>query len=205
MIFGSLETFIYRAITLVIAITVHEFAHAWMADNLGDPTPGRDGRLSLNPLVHLDPLGSLMMVFAGFGWGRPVLTNPSYLRPNPIAGMALVAVAGPLSNLLLALLAAIPVRFGLLPLSGISGQFMLEFVFLNFILMLFNLLPIAPLDGFKVALGILPPELGIHLQRTQQYGPLILISLIVLGRFLPILNWLIGIPSSNLTRLVLGL
>src|SRR3990172_7242158 len=143
-------TLVARIFTLIIAFTIHELAHAWTAVELGDDTPRRMGRLTLNPLAHLDFLGSLLLVFAGFGWAKPVMTNPYNFRNGPRLGMALVAAAGPFSNLVMALVAAIPFRLGLLntdnQILGWLTLFLLEFIFLNLILMLFNLLPIVPLE-----------------------------------------------------------
>lgn len=177
-------TLISRLITLVIALTFHEFAHAKTADALGDPTPRMHGRLTLNPLAHLDPLGSLMMVFAGFGWARPVPVNPYALGKRSSAAYMLVSLAGPLSNFLLAALAAIPLRFGLLtPLlgSGFEGvlySFLSQFIFLNLILAFFNLIPLAPLDGDKVAEYFFPPSWAQTLERIRPYGPIILLVLL---------------------------
>src|SRR4030042_1343868 len=186
---GDLPTFISAAITLVIAFTVHEFAHAWTADRLGDDTPRLNGRLTLNPLVHLDPLGTLMLLFAGFGWAKPVPINPAALRrrspagamlvAGAPAGVRLVAPAGPLSNLLLAVLAAIPFRSGLLDLAGPAGRllpspssFLLTFIFINLILLLFNLIPVAPLDGAKVLSYFLPSSGQKTLYRRRPHGPM---------------------------------
>src|SRR5438105_1123844 len=110
----SAPEIISRIITLLIAFTLHELSHAVTAVQLGDDTPQRMGRLTLNPLAHLDPIGSLLLIFAGFGWAKPVQINPYNLRMNPHAGMAVVAAAGPISNFLMALVAAIPFRLGLL-------------------------------------------------------------------------------------------
>ena len=107
-------TLIARVVTLLIAFTIHELAHAVVADRLGDPTSRNMGRFSLNPLVHLDPMGSIMLILTGFGWAKPVMVNPYNLRGNPRTSMAIVAAAGPISNLIMALLAAIPYQLGLL-------------------------------------------------------------------------------------------
>jgi len=177
-------TLISRLITLVIALTFHEFAHAKTADAFGDPTPRMHGRLTLNPLAHLDPLGSLMMVFAGFGWARPVPVNPYALGKRSSAAYMLVSLAGPLSNFLLAALAAIPLRFNLLnPLSGGGLEvalfnFLSQFIFLNLILAFFNLIPLAPLDGDKVAEYFFPPSWAQTLERIRPYGPIILLVLL---------------------------
>jgi Zn-dependent protease len=209
MLFGlTLPDLVAILITLVVALTFHELAHAWTADQLGDTTPRRMGRLTLNPLAHLDPLGSLLFVFAGFGWAKPVQVNPYNLRNGPRLGMAVVAMAGPLANLLLALLAAIPIRSGLLPSSAAdwAERFLLLFIQLNLNLMLFNLIPLVPLDGSKVLRGFAPREWDRWLAPLEQWGMFILIALIFLGSFgrIPILSLIIGPPSDFLFRAILG-
>ncbi len=203
----SLSTIIARIITLVVALTIHEFAHAWSADQLGDNTPRLQGRLTLNPLAHLDPIGSLMLLLAGFGWARPVQVNPYALRRSNPAGMVIVAAAGPFSNLLLAIVAAIPFRAGLLSASfnaGFVSNLFLEFIWINLILLFFNLIPIFPLDGEKIADYFLPPQGQRILDQMRPYGPIILMALIVLGNFggLNILNLLVGTPASGVFRLL---
>ena len=140
---------------MLVAITIHEFAHAWAANRLGDRTATALGRLSLNPLRHLDPLGTLMLLTAGIGWGKPVPVNPYNLRNGPKAGMAVTSLAGPLSNLLLAAALSVPLRLGLAPFTiwGASallpslGELLLTVIIMNIGLAIFNLIPIAPLDG----------------------------------------------------------
>ncbi|HKZ69784.1 MAG TPA: site-2 protease family protein [Anaerolineales bacterium] len=215
MIGLNLPTIISLAITLVIAITVHEFSHAYAADLLGDPTPRRDGRLTLNPMMHLDPIGSIIFVVSGFGWGRPVLTNPYNLRPPLRTSMAIVAAAGPFSNLILALLGAIPYRLGVgqfLNIGEIPGivpsvaGFLHLFISVNIGLMLFNLIPIAPLDGSKIAVGVLPREWAEPLARLEPYGPIILLFLLMSGRFgFDIFGRLIGPAQGGLFSLITGL
>lgn len=190
MLLGSLSLAGLIAITIALltAIDVHEFSHAWMAYRLGDPTAKNMGRLTLNPLAHLDLLGTLMLLVAGFGWGKPVPFNPYNLRNGPQAGMAMVSFAGPLANLFTASLFALPLRLGWIANSP-GGRFIpspgdvLEIVILiNIVLAVFNLLPIAPLDGFKVAVGLLPSRWAYPLSRLEYYGPLILILLVMSGR-----------------------
>lgn len=205
-------TIIARVITLLIAFTIHELAHAYVADQLGDNTPRRMGRLTLNPLAHLDPIGALLLVFAGFGWAKPVMTNPYNFRNGPRLGMAIVAAAGPFSNLLMAILAAIPFRLGLLSLSDrfdvIGGMlptpafFLFDFVVLNIFLMLFNLLPIGPLDGMKVLRGFAPRDWDSALNVLEQWGMFLLLALVFLGQGL--LGLLIGGPAGLLIDLILG-
>ncbi|MBI2849390.1 MAG: site-2 protease family protein [Chloroflexi bacterium] len=178
---------------LLLAITVHEFSHAFASDRLGDPTARSLGRLSLNPLAHLDPLGTLMLLVVGFGWGKPVPVNPNYLRHGDKAGMAMVSFAGPLSNLVTASLFALVVRFRMLPWHpqpyGLwDGRYILadlvgSIIILNIVLAIFNLIPIAPLDGFRVLAGIFPRGLYSSMLRLEQYGPAILLTLVAFDTF----------------------
>lgn len=201
----STATLISRLITLVIALSFHEFAHAWTANFFGDDTPRLHGRLTLNPLAHLDPIGSLMLVVAGFGWAKPVPVNMYALQRRSNAAPMWVAVAGPLSNLLLAILAAIPFRFGLIPFSISNGvipsayNFLSTFIQINLILMIFNLIPLSPLDGEKVAQVLFPRSWVNFLDSIRPYGPLILMGLLfILPRLgIDIIGWLIR-PLFNL-------
>ena len=201
---------ISRIIILLIAFTIHELSHAWSAVELGDDTPRRMGRLTLNPLAHLDPIGSLLLLVAGFGWAKPVQVNPYNLRPNPQTGMAIVAAAGPFSNLVMAALAAIPFRLGLLdrfdnPSVGIlptPSGFLVEFIFINLLLMLFNLIPIAPLDGSKILRGFAPREWDGFLVTMEKWGPFLLMALVFLGR--GIMGAIMGPPLNFLFGLLLG-
>ncbi|MBI3242015.1 MAG: site-2 protease family protein [Chloroflexi bacterium] len=215
-----MSLYISLGITLILAITVHEFAHALVADNLGDPTPRSQGRVTLNPLAHLDPFGSLLFIVSGFGWGRPVLTNPRNYRVPIRTGMAIVAFAGPLSNFLMALLAAIPFRLGLggaLNVGGVGeiipslSDFLSIFIQVNLGLMLFNLIPISPLDGFKVALGVLPDQWANALAGLEQVGPILLLLLVVSGRIgeqfgfgFNLLGFLVGPAQQGLFNLLVG-
>jgi Zn-dependent protease len=153
-------TLIARIIVLVITFTIHELAHAWTATQLGDETPRLNGRLTFNPLAHLDPMGSLLLLFAGFGWAKPVPINPYALNRRTPAGVMWVSLAGPFSNLLMAILAAVPIRMGLIAAYGgltttsailpTVPQIFDEFIYINLLLCLFNLIPLAPLDGEKI-------------------------------------------------------
>jgi len=207
----NLPSLITGIITLVIAFTVHEFAHAWTADQLGDDTPRLNGRLTLNPLSHLDPLGSLLLLIFGFGWAKPVPVNPYTLRRRTPAGMMLVSAAGPLSNLLLAIAAALPFRMGLLysfaPSSRFipsASAFLIGFIYTNLILLFFNLIPIFPLDGEKVLEYFLPPSGQETLSRIRPYGQLILLGLIFMGQFvgLDLLGVLVRAPAQTVLSLL---
>jgi Zn-dependent protease len=203
----DLQTIIARVLVLVIAFTVHELAHALTADYLGDPTPRRMGRITLNPLKHLDPIGTLLLIVAGFGWAKPVMVNPMNMRGNPRTSMAIVAAAGPLSNLILATLGAMLVRFGLVSFSAtssaLSPAFLLgEFIWINLILALFNLIPIPPLDGSKILFAILPGELVYRLRPLEQFGFLILMGVIF---FAPqVMQTVIVQPALALMTLLVG-
>ncbi len=182
-------------VSLVLGITVHEFSHAMTANRLGDDTACRLGRCSLNPMRHLDPTGTFFLLLGGFGWGKPTPVNPYRLRNGPEAGRAIVAAAGPISNVLLAVLASLPIHAGLVDwrspffvpytVSGwtidqYAGLFLTAIIIFNVFLAVFNILPIAPLDGFSVAVGLLPRDLSISLARLEPYGPGILMLLFVL-------------------------
>jgi Zn-dependent protease len=208
----SVPVIITRIITLLVAFTTHEFAHAFTANAFGDSTARDQGRLTLNPLAHLDLVGSLLLLIGGFGWAKPVPVNPYTLQRRSPAALMWVSLAGPFSNFLLAILAAIPLRLGLLLYSE-SGSifpslynFTYEFMAINLLLMLFNLIPIAPLDGDKIAEYFLPPA-GVRILETiRPYGWVILIvMLFVLPRLgLDVFSWIIGQPLHNLIRLLLG-
>ena len=213
----SIPTLIARVVTLLIAFTVHELAHAWMASRLGDNTARSLGRITLNPLAHLDPVGTLMLVVVGFGWAKPVPVNPSNLRGSPRKSMALVAIAGPVSNVLMAMVVAVPFQLGLVGLRGATSvgnvlpslEFLLsQFIFINVILALFNMIPLPPLDGSKVLVGILPPDLAYRYRTIEQYGPIILLALIFLPGILPgmpdIVSTLIVGPSQSIVSLLVG-
>ena len=202
---------------LVLSISVHEFSHAWASYELGDPTARNLGRLTLNPIVHFDPIGAIMIVFMavagwGLGWGRPVPVNPYNLRVSPRVGMGLTAAAGPFSNLVLAALFAIPLRLDL-AIPGVVGSLLWTLVITNVGLAVFNLIPLPPLDGFNVLQGILGTvrtrwanEWGSALDRVAPYGPILLLALLSLGWFggMNILGRIMGPPMNALLNLMLG-
>jgi Zn-dependent protease len=195
-----------RIIALIIAIPVHEFAHALSAVNNGDDGPRRDGRLSIMPWDHFDPFGAIFCLIStitgyGLGWGKPVMVNPDMLH-NRRWGMCKIAAWGPFSNLLLAILFALPLRFGLV--DGNLAQLLYTCMVVNLSLMLFNLIPIGPLDGAKVAVAFMPPAQAHAFWRFQeQWGMMMLFGLITIGQ--PLLLVFVGIPLDQLRALLLGL
>ena len=203
----DVSTIIARIVVLIIAFTIHELSHAVTADYLGDPTPRRMGRITLNPLKHLDPIGTLLLIVAGFGWAKPVMVNPMNMRGNPRTSMAIVAAAGPVSNLLMAAIAAVFFRLGVVSFtqtsSALSPSLLLsEFIWINLILAFFNLIPIPPLDGSKILFAILPGELVYRLRPLEQFGFIILMAVVF---FVPaVLNVLVGLPASATLQLLIG-
>ena len=206
-------TVISRIIVLLIAFTFHEFAHAWTANAFGDDTPRLYGRLTLNPIAHLDLMGTILLIVAGFGWAKPVPINPYALQRRSPAAVMWVSLAGPASNFLMAIVAAIPIRLGVVSLAtstGIlptAGDLLFEFILINLTLMLFNLIPISPLDGEKILEYFLPPNMARTWETIRPYGPLILIVVVFLGPLIGInlLGWIIDPPLTALLRLLIGI
>jgi Zn-dependent protease len=179
---GSPQEFAINIIAIVVAVTFHEFAHAFVALQLGDATAKLLGRVSLNPIRHLDLFGSLAFLFFHFGWGKPVPINPYNMRGvSPMVGAAISALAGPASNVLLAFLATIPIRLGLLgSLDPLIIMFINALIGVNISLAAFNFLPIPPLDGFSLVRLVLPRYVSAWL---EQYGMFILLALVFLPQF----------------------
>ena len=204
MLFGdiSVERLIAGIIALLVGLTFHEFSHALLADRLGDRQPRAMGRLTLNPIPHIDPIGALMLVIAGFGWAKPVMVNPAALRDGQ-HGMALVAFAGPIANVAVAIGFAVVYR--VLGVVGVEDGFvprLIELIVrLNILLAIFNLIPIPPLDGYNVLLAFLPPRQAMVVRQYAPYGVIILLLLVflpgsplraLLGLAIPVSQVLIG-------------
>jgi Zn-dependent protease len=207
---GNLDwNFIFmQLLAFVLCITVHEFAHAIAADRLGDPTPRRQGRISLNPIDHLDPLGTLMVVLMvvtgarGIGWGKAVQVNPANFR-HPRRDMMLVAAAGPFSNLVFAAVLAVVTRMFAPNMTPSLTEFMVYMVYMNIGLMFFNLIPIAPLDGSKILSGLLPADAAYRYELAMfRFGPILLLALVFL---VPgVLSVLVGMPTLLVVSRLLG-
>ncbi len=164
---------IIQIASVLAASGVHEFAHAIVADKLGDTTPRNNGRVTLNPLAHIDPIGAISLWLFNFGWSKPVPINPRNFD-NPTLGTALVSLAGPASNILAATSTSLLIK-------GVPGlaAYLFPFIFINCALALFNLIPIAPLDGFKIVSALLPLNLRLKWEELDKYGPILLILLII--------------------------
>lgn len=197
---------VFYFFSLVIAITIHEFAHAWTAVYLGDPTPEKQGRLSINPLHHLDPLGTLFLFFAGFGWGKPVYTDPNYYR-NPKIGYAITSLAGPIANFIMAIIFSLPYTIAQIfhyPTQDIAFFNFCELAYsANILLLIFNIIPIYPLDGSKIILASTNNQ--NFLRQYIQYGPMLLIILLVINPWFPILSWLLAFLSYALNFIIRGI
>lgn len=190
--------------TTLIALSVHEWAHGFVSYKLGDPTPKMEGRLTLNPLAHLDPIGTLLMVVTKFGWAKPVSVNPMYYKDR-VKGMALTALAGPLSNFLLAFLSVIILMFCIcFNAPSILFEIFYVFAIRNLCFMVFNLIPFPPLDGFKIAGVIIPRDIYYKILQYEHYIMYLLMFLSLSGVFskfigtgvYTVLNFLIRIVGS---------
>ncbi len=202
---------------ILFALTVHEYAHGWMAERFGDDTARMAGRLTFNPIVHLDPIGTLMLFFAHFGWAKPVPVDPRRMK-NPRKDMIWVSLAGPASNLVLALVFGLMIRvylpgFGSVErilsssgmLKGLLG-FLILGLEINLALALFNLIPIHPLDGSRILSGLLPLNQAYLYSRLEPHGMMILIGLIILDRVIgiPLFSIILWRPVAALGSLFSG-
>lgn len=205
----SLSQLVASAVILLVAFPAHELAHALTADYFGDDTPRLQGRLTLNPLAHLDLFGSLLLLVAGFGWAKPVQVNPYVLAQKSRAAPAVVALAGPVTNFFLGILGAIPLWLGIVPFPGGDltklslFMFLYFFAVINFILFFFNLIPLFPLDGEKVLFQFASPDLQRRLMnfRRFQFIPLLIILWVLPRLGIPVVDWLVIKPAIWLVTL----
>lgn len=204
----DIQTIIFLGIIIIISLSLHEYAHAWMANRLGDPTPRLQGRLTPSPLAHVDPIGFIMIFLIGFGWWRPVMTNPSYFR-NPVKDDFLTAMAWPFMNFILATIGmTIAMIYGKIIGMGsayavLQGgdlvlQFWLTFVMINIALAAFNLLPIFPLDGYRI-IKIISPKAGFWMERNGS-----IISVITIVLLLSIGSGFVGSYISFVTEKIMS-
>ena len=185
---SELFQWVARLAVLLVCLPIHEFAHALAAYKLGDNTADKQGRLTLNPFAHLDVFGSLMILFVGFGWAKPVPVNPAAFK-NPRRDMALVAFAGPFANIVMATLLMAIIKIvvyagaGRIPMPMINNLFVIvEFmIYINLVLAVFNLLPVPPLDGSKLLGALLPARLYFGMMRYERVGMSVLLGLIIMG------------------------
>ncbi len=216
-------SFLTSLLAIIAAISIHEFSHAWAADRLGDPTPRLQGRLTLNPRAHLDPIGTLMLVLFRFGWGKPVQFDPFNLK-NPRRDAMLIGLAGPGSNLITATIVALifnfqfPIFNQFFPQSGILGgagtifnSLIINFIVISIVLAVFNLVPVHPLDGGKIIMGLLPRETAKEFEALMRvWGTAILIFLIfpwggtapVFYLVGPVISLLLGVLLPGTGRLI---
>lgn len=203
----SIQTIVLLVPVILFALTVHEYAHGWMAERFGDNTARLAGRITLNPIVHLDPIGTLMLFIVHFGWAKPVPVDPRRLR-NPRKDMIWVSLAGPAANLALALVFGLTIRFFLPSFSSVEG--LVRFLFLglkiNLALALFNLIPIHPLDGSHILSGLLPLNQAYIYSRLEPHGMMVLVGLIILERVfgIPLFSIIIWKPVAVLGSLFTG-
>ena len=179
----SLEQLPYVIITLIVAFTIHEYAHAFFAYKFGDPTAKNQGRLTLNPVQHIDPIGALFLLFVGFGWARPVPVNRYYFKKPRLAGI-IVSLAGPVSNLLMAAI-GYAVIYGTMAFDISAAlpfyieAFLRHFIGINILLFVFNLLPLPPLDGYRIVEDLAPVHVRAKMTQFEQYGTLIFLILVI--------------------------
>ncbi len=211
------QRYIIEVVVIILSIALHEFGHAISADRLGDPTPRRQGRVTLWPDKHFDPLGFIMILWTslggmGIGWGKPVMVNPNNFK-HPRRDMSIVAACGPLMNLILAVVFGLVLRGAVMLHAdaaydwmdhAVSGRFVFYFVELNLMLMFFNLIPIHPLDGGKLLSNALPYDQSVRFDRFfYQFGPIIILLLVFSGT--NFLGSIIGPPMASLMRLITGI
>ena len=208
---GDIHQTVLRFLALLPALTLHEFAHAYSAHKMGDPTPRLAGRVTLNPLAHLDPVGTLMILFAPIGWAKPVPINPMNFR-DPVRGTLITSACGPASNIVQGIFWALVLRtvMALSPQSLLyptfSVQLLAMMALINFVLAFFNLIPLGPLDGHHVLAALLPPQARWKYEQFNRYGFAILMGLILFSFLtrIPVISFAIVYPAFFLVSIASG-
>ncbi|MBU7005320.1 site-2 protease family protein [Phosphitispora fastidiosa] len=198
--FFDIQTMIYILPALLLGLTLHEFAHAYVASRLGDPTARNLGRLTINPLKHLDPLGTIFLLFFHFGWAKPVPVNPFHFKGDRQRGMLWVSLAGPATNLLIAVVTVLLWRI-MMPQGEVIQRILHLIVYINIILAVFNIIPVPPLDGSKILAGILPHKYSHIIYNLEKYGFVILILMMVFGVIDAFLMPIVGFVYDLLFKL----
>ncbi len=199
--------YLTQILAFAIAITVHESSHGWMADKFGDKTARAMGRITLNPIAHIDPIGTvilpLLLILTRspfiFGWAKPVPVNPYNLR-NPRKDMLWIGLAGPAANIITAIIFSFILRSGLIIPNSLANTFIVQVILINLVLAIFNLIPIPPLDGYQILSGLLPRETAISYSRIEPYGMWILLALLFLG----VIGGIIGLGVGILFKILVG-
>ncbi|MEH7343252.1 site-2 protease family protein [Bacillus sp. JJ1532] len=209
----NLKEIPYVAITLMIAFTVHEFAHAFVAYKFGDPTAKNQGRLTLNPIRHLDPIGTILIFIAGFGWARPVPVNRFFFKNPRLAGIS-VSIAGPISNLIMACLGFL-IWYAMVGTGVAAGlpsfvpDFLNIFIHLNLVLFVFNLIPLPPLDGYRIVEDLMPKSIRPRLTQYEAYGSVIFLILVItpLNQYTiqPIFRFVLPVVADGLANFFGGI
>ncbi len=196
----DIQTMIYILPALLLGLTLHEFAHAWVAHRLGDPTARNLGRLTINPLKHLDPLGTIFLLFFHFGWAKPVPVNPFHFRGDRQRGMLWVSLAGPVTNLLIAVVTVFLWRI-MMPQGEAIQRILYLIISINIVLAVFNIIPVPPLDGSKILAGLLPRRYSHIVYNLEKYGFVILILMMVFGVIGAVLMPIVGFIETLLFRI----
>jgi Zn-dependent protease len=205
---GALFDFLWLAPVILISLTFHEYSHGLVAYLLGDPTAKNSGRLTLNPIKHLDPLGAIFLMIFRFGWAKPVPVNPMYFKKRK-RDMSLVALAGPLSNILLSFVSLLIYKIlaYLIDMPDYATSFLVGMVFINAGLAIFNLIPMSPLDGSKIFISILPDRAYYTILQNEKYGQILILLLLFTGILTMPLNFLSSALVNlldSITSLMLG-
>lgn len=197
----SIQDVLYSLPALIIGLTLHEFAHGYVAYRLGDPTAKNMGRLTLNPIKHLDPLGAIFLVIFKIGWAKPVPVNPFHFRGDRKKGMLWVSLAGPATNLLIAVATAVAWKL-VEPRGETLVMVLFDIFYINLILAVFNIIPVPPLDGSKILAGLLPGRYSHVIYNIERYGYIVLVLLMLLGVIRAVLVPVVYLIGTGITALL---